>query len=206
VYFGKIRRLAPIASVGRRELGNWWTGRSLTDQVRDNYVCRLPRFSRFLFRFRAGLSPLFSQDGQIFYFPAPISCLGEPGIDQLLVFRPESTSSSQRCSPSTHDAQAKFCASGRFRWFSVCQVVKTAQSRERTERTLLTRWFRLSTGTLVEQGDAADRRDPSLSHFRLRSPGSSCRQALMLFRRLAAHARVESAGARPSRAVLARRR
>jgi hypothetical protein len=155
---------------------------------------------------RAGLSPLFSQDGQIFYFPAPISCLGEPGIGQLLVFRPEFTSSSRRCSPSTHDAQAKFCASGRLRWFSVCQVVKTAQSRERTERTLLTRWFRLSAGTLVEQGDAADRRDPSLSHFRLRSPGSSCRQALMLFRRLAAHARVESAGARPSRAVLARRR
>ena len=33
------------------------------------------------------LSPLFYQDDQIFYFPAPLSHLGELPIDQLLVFQ-----------------------------------------------------------------------------------------------------------------------
>jgi hypothetical protein len=172
--------------------------------VRDNHVCRLPRFTQFLFR--GGAKSFVFPRWPNFLFSRPHKLSRGTRHWPAPRFGPEFTSSSRRCSPSTHDAQAKFCASGRLRWFSVCQVVKTAQSRERTERTLLTRWFRLSAGTLVGQGDAADRRDPSLSHFRLRSPGSSCRQALMLFRRLAAHARVESAGARPSRAVLARRR
>ncbi len=33
------------------------------------------------------LSPLFYQGGQIFIFPAPLSCLGEGCISQLIVFR-----------------------------------------------------------------------------------------------------------------------
>jgi hypothetical protein len=128
----------------------------------------------------------------------------------------------------------------------VFQVVKTAHSRERTERTLLKAlsqlpcpdkgrevWFSLGENhekacrfglpplrkclrvdscspqaPHAGRGNAADRRDPSLlmSHYRLRSPKSSRRQALILFRWLAADARVERAGARPSRAVMARRR
>jgi hypothetical protein len=33
------------------------------------------------------LSPLFYQDAQIFIFPAPLSCLWEGCISQLIVFR-----------------------------------------------------------------------------------------------------------------------
>ena len=44
------------------------------------------------------------------------------------------------------------------------QVVKTAQSRGRTERTLL------SAGALAGRRNAADRREPWLSHFRLLHP------------------------------------
>jgi hypothetical protein len=155
-----------------------------------------------LFPVRGGAKSFVLPRWPNFYFPAPIGCLGEPGIGQLLVFRQSSLPAAGDALLRTHDAQTKFCDPGRFRWFGVCQVVKTAQSRERTERTLLTRWFWLSAGTLVEQRNAADRRDPSLSHFHLRSPESSCRQALMLFRRLAANARVERAGAGPNRAVV----
>ena len=64
----------------------------------------------------------------------------------------------------------------------VLQVVKTAQSRGRTERTLF------------------------LQHFRNYCGAIKVGQALMISRRLAADARAERAGARPSRAVVARRR
>jgi hypothetical protein len=52
----------------------------------------------------------------------------------------------------------------------VFQVVKTAQSRERTGRTLLTARFLLSAGALAERRTGAERRDPSLSHYCSRSP------------------------------------
>ena len=120
-------------------------------------------------------------------------------------------------------------ASAGAQWFVVFQVVKTAQSRGRTERTLLKAlsqllwpnkgreaWSRRAGTTkrpaaLINsycktayavistvrsslravRGSAADRRDPSLlmSHWRLLPPKSSCRQALMLLRWLAADAR-----------------
>jgi hypothetical protein len=63
-------------------------------------------------------------------------------------------------------------------WCSVSQVVKTAQSRARTERTLL------AAGARAGRRNATDRLDPPLR----RSPSlfaitdSSDRQALMLFR------------------------
>jgi len=52
------------------------------------------------------------------------------------------------------------------------QVVKTAQSRGRTERTLVTRCFLLSAGGPPGGRNAADRRNPStsISHYRLLHP------------------------------------
>ena len=120
------------------------------------------------------------------------------------------------------------------------QVVKTAQSRGRTGRTLLKAVSQLLKPRGVAFLGRKPRKGPSasvyfhcgtayamISALRRRPRGaqeccgqryfvtvtfpfsiteSSCRQALMHFRRLAADARVESAGARPSRAVVARRR
>ena len=56
------------------------------------------------------LSPLFYQDGQIFYFPAPIRFLGELGLGQLLVFRESPIPAAGDALLRTHDAQIKFGA------------------------------------------------------------------------------------------------
>jgi len=81
---------------------------------------------------------------------------------------------------------------------AVSQVVKTAQSRGRTERTLL------FAGALAGRMNAADRLDPSLpmSQLLFATPNSSRRQALMSCRWLAAVARAERTDARSSRAVV----
>src|SRR5882757_9178402 len=82
---------------------------------------------------------------------------------------------------------------------AVSQVVKTAQSRVRTERTLLLACVLAGARRPAQRhagtggtGNAADRLNPSLlmSHYCLLRPNSSRRQAPMSCRWLAAVARV----------------
>jgi hypothetical protein len=127
----------------------------------------------------------------------------------------------------------------------VFRIVKTAQSRGRTERTLLTAlsqllwrdkgrevWFSLGENHVKAcrlglhslrncfwrdfcspqarpREGAGMLRTGVIRHFDIAllfaTPKSSCWQALMLSRWLAADARAERTGARPSRAVVARR-
>jgi hypothetical protein len=93
-------------------------------------------------------------------------------------------------------------------WCGVSLVVKTAQSRERTGRTMLNALILLSAGT--PSLGAGMLRTGVIRHFdvtlRFATPKSSRGQPLMLFRWWAADARAERAGARPNRAVVARRR
>jgi hypothetical protein len=55
------------------------------------------------------LSRLFYQDGQIFYFPAPLSRLGELPIDRLLVFQ-DPIPAAGAALLRARDAQSKFGA------------------------------------------------------------------------------------------------
>jgi hypothetical protein len=89
----------------------------------------------------------------------------------------------------------------------VFQIVKTAQSRDALSAPCL--WVDFCSPQSRPRGAGMLRTDV-IRHFDVTlpfaSPKSSWRQALMLSRWLAADARAERTGAKPSRAVVARRR
>jgi hypothetical protein len=108
-----------------------------------------------------------------------------------------------RTYPASEFSYTGFSSAG----VAVSQVVKTAQSRGRTERTLLLAGALAGRSTASrDKRNAEEGLNPSLpmSHYCLLHPThhSSRRQALMSCRWLAAVARVERTDARSSRAVV----